>query len=84
LATPRSRTPAVTEVKELKKKISSIERAPGAQDLRAGGRGGTLAGLDVNVRVSRARTAVATGRRPAVVARLALVSRQPDAEGIGH
>ena len=37
---------------------------------------GTLAGLDVSVRVSRARVVVARGRRPAVVARVAGISRQ--------
>ena len=46
------------------------------QDLRSGGRGGTLAGLDVSVRVSRARAVVATGRRPSVVAKVAGISRQ--------
>ena len=76
LANPREKTAEHTEIAELRRKVGQLERALGPQDLRAGGRGGTLAGLDVSVRVARSRAVVAAGYRPAVVARVAGVSRQ--------
>src|SRR4051812_27022292 len=48
----------------------------GSQDAGGGGRGGTLAGLGVSVRVARSRELVAQGRPAALVARVAGISRQ--------
>ena len=48
----------------------------GAQDDGGGGRGGTLAGMGVSMRVARSRELVAQGRPAAVVARVAGISRQ--------
>jgi transposase len=73
LATPRGTGAAIPA---MLRTVSCARRsltwsAPSDARLRTGGRGGTFAGLDVSVRVSRARAVVATGRRPAVVARVA-------------
>ena len=78
LATSRDRgkDPTELELREAKKRIAQLERALGRKTYEVGGRGGTLAGLDVSVRVSRARAVVATGRRPSVVAKVAGISRQ--------
>ena len=86
LATPRDKggDPRDTELREAKQEDRSARTCARAQDLRAGGRGGTLAGLDVSVRVSRARAVVAIGRRPAVVARVAGISRQAIYRPISH
>ena len=48
----------------------------GAQDDGGGGRGGTLAGMGVSMRVARSRELVAQGRPAALVARVAGISRQ--------
>ena len=76
LANPREKTAEHTEIAELQAQGRAAGAGAGPQDLRAGGRGGTLAGLDVSVRVARSRAVVAAGYRPAVVARVAGVSRQ--------
>src|SRR3954463_1519799 len=48
----------------------------GPQDDGGGGRGGTLAGVGVSMRVARSRELVAQGRPAALVARVAGISRQ--------
>ena len=92
LSTPRDRQPERAEIAELKRNRAARADC-GSQDLRAGGRGGTLAGLDVSTRVSRARAVVATGRQRTTVARVADVSgqavyrprtRRPTAAGPGR
>ena len=47
----------------------------GSQDLRAGDRGGSIAGMGVRARAARSRELIAEGRRPAVVARVLQVNR---------
>jgi hypothetical protein len=63
------------ETDELRRRVARLERGIGAQDDRDRDCGGTLARLGVSVRVARSRELVAQGR-PAVVARVAQVSRQ--------
>ncbi len=70
LATPRTRTPEPPTSRGAEEADRAARAGAGSQDLRAGDRGGTLAGLGVSVRVARSRELVATGRRPAVVARV--------------
>lgn len=65
-----------TEADELRRQVSRLERALGAQDDGGGGRGGTLAGMGVSMRVARSRELVAQGRPAALVARVAGISRQ--------
>ncbi len=64
-----------TEADELRRQIAWLERALGRND-GGGCRGGTLAGLGVTERVARSRELVGQGRPPAVVARVAGISRQ--------
>jgi transposase len=64
-----------TEAGELRRQISRLERALGREAMEVEIAGGTLAGLGVRQRVARSRELVAHGR-PAVVARVAGISRQ--------
>ena len=65
-----------TEADELRRQVSRARAGAGPQDDGGRGRGGTLAGLGVSVRVARSRELVAQGRPAAVVARVAGISRQ--------
>ena len=75
LANPGDKTPEQTEIDQLRRKVGQWS-GPRPRELRAGGGGGTLAGLGVSERVARSRAVVAVGDRPVVVARVAGVSRQ--------
>jgi len=76
LVNPREKTPEQAELERLKRRVGQLERALGRKTYEPGGGGGTLAGLGVRVRVARSRAVVAAGHRPAVVARVAGISRQ--------
>ena len=65
-----------TEADELRRQIAPARAGAGAQDDGGRGRGGTLAGLGVSMRVARSRELVAQGRPAALVARVAGISRQ--------
>ena len=67
---------AASETTELRRKVVPAGAGAGPQDVRAGDRGGTLARLGVSERAARSRELVAAGYRPAVVARVARISRQ--------
>jgi putative transposase len=60
-------------------RVEAADRAAragaGPQDVRAGDRGGSIAGLGVRARAARSRELVAKGRPPAVVARVLQVNR---------
>ena len=75
-ARERAKDPREQELKDAKRRVAQLERALGKKTYGAGGRGEIVAGLDVSVRVSRARAVVAQGRRPAALARVARISRQ--------
>jgi transposase len=76
LANPRDKTPEQAALEDLRRKVGQLERALGRKTYEPGGRGGTVAGLGVSQRVARSRAVIAAGYRPAVVARIAGVSRQ--------
>ena len=92
LANPREKTPEQAELDRLKRRVGQLERALAVRPMSWRWRG-TLAGLGVRVRVARSRAVVAAGYPPAVVTRVAGVSRQalyrrpgrrPRAAGPGH
>src|SRR3982751_966075 len=66
-----------TEADELRPAGQPARARVGAQDDGGGGRGGTLAGMGMSMRVvARSRQLVAQGRPAALVARVAGISRQ--------
>jgi transposase-like protein len=62
--------------RELRPAGARVGAGAGAQDVRAGDRRGSIAGLGVSVRVARSRELVARGFAVAAVARVMQISRQ--------
>jgi hypothetical protein len=75
LANLREKTAEQAELDRLKRRVGQLERALAARRTSWRWRGNSR-GTGVRVRVARSRAVVAAGYRPAVVARVAGVSRQ--------